>query len=70
MAEAETEVKKEFLPYDGPKAGVKYPLKVVYCGGESFIINIIPTSHLYIHFTQFDWLKSFKLKVASSASRD
>ena len=47
MAEAETEVKKEFLPYGGPKAGVKYPLKVVYCGGESFIINPSPAEPGY-----------------------
>lgn len=32
MAEAETPAAREFLSYEGPKPGVKYPLKVIYCG--------------------------------------
>ena len=33
MAEAVAPATKEFLAYSGPKPGVTYPLKVVYCGG-------------------------------------
>ena len=38
MADADTETGggegHNFLMYDGPKPGIRYPLKVPYCGGK------------------------------------
>ena len=32
---------RQFLTYDGPKSGVNYPIKVLYCGGNYFYFSAL-----------------------------
>lgn len=40
MATAEEAVERQFLTNAGPQAGVTYPYRVIYCGGDCFILNL------------------------------
>ena len=35
------ESESKWLTFDGPKPGVSYPLKVIYCDGKYAVVNLL-----------------------------
>lgn len=40
---------REFFTYEGPVPGVKYPVKVLYCGGKEPALNQLWTIAVFVY---------------------